>query len=134
MAEHAKTTPSAGQDPSYAPPTVVSYPHQAYNDASFTPPGPSGTYMPQLFSYPPPPDGSDVEVQNGSVPAPPYMMSLPGVFYAYPSHPQAPGVLPFIDCSSTGAHSLQTQVLDLHPQIQALLHQPELNANRSKWL
>ena len=40
----------------------------------------------------------------------------------------------FIDCSSTGAHPLQTQVLDLHPQIQALLHQADLNANRSKWL
>jgi hypothetical protein len=49
--------------------------------------------MPQLLAYPPPPDGS-AEGQNGSVSAPSYMMPLPGVFYAYPSHPQAPGVLP----------------------------------------
>ncbi|KAF9530157.1 hypothetical protein CPB83DRAFT_868665 [Crepidotus variabilis] len=90
MAEQAKTasTPAA-QEQAYPASTIVQYPHQAYNGASFPPPGPPG-YMPPFFSYPPP-DGAHPEGQNSTVSAPPYMMALPpGVVYAYPP-PQAPG-------------------------------------------
>ena len=102
MSEQTKTSPP--QEQPYPPPNIVPYPHQAYNGAPFPPPGPPGTYMPPFFAYPPPPDGSHPEGQNGVPPAP-YMMALPpGVVYAYPPHPQAPGMLISNQSSEIAAH------------------------------
>lgn len=93
MTEQAKTAQAPPpQEQSYPPTSVMPYPHQAYNGATFPPAGPPGGYMPPMFAYPPPPEGAHPEGQNGSVGAPPYMMALPpGVVYAYPPPAQATG-------------------------------------------
>lgn len=92
MTDSTKTTPPTQEGHPYPPPTLVSYPHQAYSGSPYPPPGPPGAYMPPFFAYPPPPDGSHPEgAQNGGPPGP-FMIGLPpGVVYAYPPHPQAQG-------------------------------------------
>ncbi|KAF8905215.1 hypothetical protein CPB84DRAFT_1771918 [Gymnopilus junonius] len=91
MAEQAKSAPATQEHP-YPPPTLVPYPQQVYNGAPYPPPGPPGAYMPPMFAYPPPPDGSHPEGAQHGVPPAPYMIGLPpGLVYAYPPHPQAQG-------------------------------------------
>ncbi|KAJ3488222.1 hypothetical protein NLJ89_g11637 [Agrocybe chaxingu] len=87
MTEQAKSSPPTQEHP-YPPPTIVPYPHQAYNGA-FPPPGAPGGYLPPFFAYPHPPDGNHPEGAPNGVPPGPYMIGLPpGVVYAYPP-PQA---------------------------------------------